>query len=82
MQNKTQHQTSSYSDQSNAYALRDMSTVRKTIAGRTAAKCAAFFLPHLRSSMRLLDCGCGPGSITLDLAEVVAQRNMCGYSIN
>jgi SAM-dependent methyltransferase len=37
-------------------------------AKRTAEKDAAFFLPHLRSGMRLLDVGCGPGSITVGLA--------------
>jgi ubiquinone/menaquinone biosynthesis C-methylase UbiE len=33
---------------------------------------ADFFLPHLQSGMTLLDCGCGPGSLTLGLAEAVA----------
>ena len=36
---------------------------------RTAAEAAAFVLPELSSPMRLLDFGCGPGSITIDLAE-------------
>lgn len=38
---------------------------------RTAASSAAYLLPHLRHGMRVLDIGCGPGTITLDLAEAV-----------
>jgi SAM-dependent methyltransferase len=43
------------------------------LAARTASRDAAFLLPHLRPGMRLLDVGCGPGSITLGLAEAVAE---------
>lgn len=38
---------------------------------RTAANSAAYLLPHLRCEHSVLDVGCGPGSITLDLAEQV-----------
>ena len=38
---------------------------------RTAADSAAYLLPHLREGLRVLDVGCGPGTITLDLAEAV-----------
>src|SRR6478609_4566768 len=38
---------------------------------RTATDSAAYLLPHLRPGLRVLDVGCGPGTITLDLAEVV-----------
>ena len=38
---------------------------------RTAADSAAYLLPHLRDGLRVLDVGCGPGTITLDLAEAV-----------
>jgi SAM-dependent methyltransferase len=38
---------------------------------RTAANSAAYLLPHLRPGMRVLDVGCGPGSITADLAAAV-----------
>jgi hypothetical protein len=31
-------------------------------ASRTASYEASFFLPHLRSGIRLLDVGCGPSS--------------------
>jgi SAM-dependent methyltransferase len=34
---------------------------------RTADRWAAFIAPHLRPGMRLLDIGCGPGSITAGL---------------
>lgn len=38
---------------------------------RTAADSAAFLTGQLSTNMRLLDIGCGPGSITLDLAGLV-----------
>jgi ubiquinone/menaquinone biosynthesis C-methylase UbiE len=40
---------------------------------RTAANSAAYLLPHLRTGMALLDVGSGPGTITADLAELVAH---------
>ena len=45
---------------------------------RTAANSAAYLLPHLRSGQRLLDIGCGPGTITLDLARLVAPGQTVG----
>ena len=47
-------------------------------AKRTADKDAAFFLPVLRPGMRLLDVGCGPGSITAGLAKRVAPGETIG----
>lgn len=40
---------------------------------RTAQNSCAYFLPYLDKSMRLLDVGCGPGSISLDLSEHVGE---------
>lgn len=38
---------------------------------RTAENSAAYLLPHLERGMSLLDVGCGPGTITADLAALV-----------
>src|SRR4029079_2934426 len=45
---------------------------------RTAQNSAAYLLPHLAPGMRLLDVGCGPGTITLDLAKRVAPGAVVG----
>jgi SAM-dependent methyltransferase len=51
---------------------------RTSHAQRTAETQAAFFLPHLRPGMALLDLGCGPGSITTGLAAAVAPGPTTG----
>jgi SAM-dependent methyltransferase len=39
---------------------------------------AAFLLPYLRPGLRLLDVGCGPGTITVGLAAAVAPGEVVG----
>ena len=41
-------------------------------SARRASESAAFLMPLLKSPMKLLDFGCGPGTITVDLGEEVA----------
>ena len=45
---------------------------------RGAADSAAYLLAHLRAGMDLLDVGCGPASITADLAERVTPGRVVG----
>ena len=51
------------------------------MANRRAATHAAFFLPYLKSGMDLLDCGCGPGTITVGLAQAVNLGHVSGIDI-
>ena len=53
-------------------------TVLRSHTWRTAANSAGHLLPHLRPGQSLLDVGCGPGTITLDLAEQVAPGRVIG----
>ena len=48
---------------------------------RTAENSAAFLLPHLRPGLDLLDLGCGPGTLTLDLAARVAPGRVLGLDL-
>ncbi|THA23895.1 methyltransferase domain-containing protein [Streptomyces sp. RKND-216] len=41
---------------------------------RTAENSAGYLLPRLRPGMRVLDVGCGPGTITADLATAVGPE--------
>jgi SAM-dependent methyltransferase len=45
---------------------------------RTAENSAAYLLPHLSPGQSLLDVGCGPGTITVDLAGLVAPGVVVG----
>jgi ubiquinone/menaquinone biosynthesis C-methylase UbiE len=51
------------------------------MAIRTAQNHAAFFLPYLEPGMNLLDCGCGPGTITLGFAKLIAPGQAVGTEI-
>jgi SAM-dependent methyltransferase len=48
-------------------------SVLRSHRARTAENSAAYLLPRLRPTDRLLDVGSGPGTITADLARLVAE---------
>lgn len=53
-------------------------SVLRSHTWRTAQNSAGFLLPQLSSGASLLDVGCGPGTITMDLAEWVAPGSVVG----
>jgi len=63
------------------YAQQDNPAFERQLTARTATHDAAFVLPYLRPGMELLDVGCGPGSITVGLAEAVAPGLVVGVDL-
>lgn len=61
-----------------AYSAGYSPLVVQALAERDLQVEAAFFLPYLESGMNLLDCGCGPGAMTVDLAKIVAPGQVVG----
>jgi ubiquinone/menaquinone biosynthesis C-methylase UbiE len=55
--------------------------VLQGLARRSATRDAAFFVPHLKPHMHVLDCGCGPGGISVTLAERVPQGRVVGIDV-
>lgn len=81
MANTKSQESASNSEKKERYTLGYSPQTIQQFQKRTAAREAGFLLPHLRAGMRLLDCGCGPGSITVGLAEAVAPGQVVGIDI-
>lgn len=64
------------------YTLGHAESVLRSHRARTAANSAAYLLPQLRSGQSLLDIGSGPGTITADLARLVAPGRVVAVEIS
>ncbi|MGH3899259.1 MAG: methyltransferase domain-containing protein [Pseudonocardiaceae bacterium] len=65
-------------DPQNSYTHGHHDSVLRSHRWRTAHNSAAYLIPHLRSGQQVLDVGCGPGTITIDLARLVAPGSVVG----
>ena len=54
---------------------------RQLLNQRSAATHAFYLLPHLRAGQRVLDFGCGPGTITVGLAEAIDPGPIQGIDL-
>lgn len=52
--------------------------VSKTHSWRSAKNCSSYMLSYIKPTDKILDVGCGPGSITCDLAGYVPQGEVVG----
>jgi ubiquinone/menaquinone biosynthesis C-methylase UbiE len=68
----------SISQKSATYTHGHHESVLRSHTWRTATNSAAYLLPHLKPYMKILDVGCGPGTITIDLATLVPQGKVIG----
>ena len=59
----------------------DSTNVQRSYTNRDAVQVADFLVPHLSEGMSVLDCGCGPGPITLGFAEIVTPGRVVGIDI-
>ncbi|MET9435125.1 methyltransferase domain-containing protein [Streptomyces sp. NPDC006551] len=66
MRQKSEHQETA------VYTHGHHESVLRSHSWRTAANSAAYLVPELRPGLDVLDVGCGPGTITADLAALVA----------
>lgn len=67
--------------ESDVYTHGHYDSVLRSHRQRTAANSAAYLLPSLRAGLKVLDVGCGPGTITVDFATRVAPGRVVGVDI-
>ncbi|GAA2029112.1 methyltransferase domain-containing protein [Catenulispora yoronensis] len=65
----------------NTYTHGHHESVLRSHRWRTAENSAAYLLPRLAAGQNVLDVGCGPGTITMDLAERVAPGTVTAVEI-
>lgn len=60
------------------YTTDHSTSVLQTHNWRTASNSAAYLVSHITSTSKILDIGCGPGSITVDFARRASQGHVTG----
>jgi ubiquinone/menaquinone biosynthesis C-methylase UbiE len=60
------------------YAHGHHDSVLKSHLWRTVENSCAYLIPHIKPSLKILDIGCGPGTITCDLAGRVPEGSVIG----
>ena len=53
----------------------------RILSSRRVADACSYLMPHLKSGLRVLDVGCGPGTISAGLAEAIAPGELRGIDI-
>jgi ubiquinone/menaquinone biosynthesis C-methylase UbiE len=64
-----------------SYTLGHKEGTLAQMRSRTAERCCTFFRQHVQTDSRILDCGCGPGSITVGLAQWAPDGQTVGIDL-
>ena len=64
------------------YTLGYSRTATDFVGRRTLDSHGAFFIPHLKPGMAVLDCGCGPGSMTAGIAARIGSGRVIGVDMD
>lgn len=64
------------------YSAGHHESVLRSHSRRTAADSAVYLLDSVRPDMKILDVGCGPGTITADLAALVPDGTVIGIDMS
>jgi len=72
---------SSSSKKFDGYTMGHTKTTTASHAARTIHSDAAFVLPHIQPHYRILDIGCGPGTITAGFLELVPHGSVTGVDL-
>jgi ubiquinone/menaquinone biosynthesis C-methylase UbiE len=70
------------SHQNNSYRQGYSASTVSNHAIRTVDTDAAFLLAHIKPTDRILDVGCGPGTITVGFARYATQGNITGVDVS
>jgi ubiquinone/menaquinone biosynthesis C-methylase UbiE len=72
---------SSSSNKHDGYTMGHTKTTTASHAARTIHSDAAFLLPYIQQHYRILDIGCGPGTITAGFLELVPHGGVTGVDL-
>ena len=64
------------------YTMGYSSATTSSHASRSVHSDAGFLVPHVKPAYRILDVGCGPGSITVGLAALVPKGEVVGVDLS
>ena len=67
--------------QESTYTMGYSDDFQQLLDRRSVHTHAAYLLPHLKPGMRILDFGCGPGTISMGLAEAVNPGELHGIDM-
>jgi len=68
-------------DAKNGYSVGYKESALACMRSRSAEHCCRFLRSHIQRGSRILDCGCGPGSITLGLARWAPDGQTVGIDL-